>query len=86
MIDNLKLKSDQAQQLLNNPAYVNAVEAVKNSQIQKFLSSSQDDTKTREEAHSIILALSALEYELVSAISDQVINERKTVTKKRNAP
>ncbi len=86
MIDNLKLKSDQAQQLLNNPAYVNAVEAVKNSQIQRFLSSSQDDTKTREEAHSIILALSALEYELVSAISDQVINERKTVTKKRNAP
>lgn len=86
MIDNLKLKSDQAQELLNNPAYVNAVEAVKNSQIQRFLSSSQDDTKTREEAHSIILALSALEYELVSAISDQVINERKTVTKKRNAP
>ena len=86
MIDNLKLKSDQAQQLLNNPAYINAVEAVKNSQIQRFLSSSQDDTKTREEAHSIILALSALEYELVSAISDQVINERKTVTKKRNAP
>ena len=86
MIDNLKLKSDQAQQLINNPAYKNAVEAVKNSQIQRFLSSSQDDTKTREEAHSIILALSALEYELVSAISDQVINERKTVTKKRNAP
>ena len=86
MIDNLKLKSDQAQQLLNNPAYVNAVEAVRNSQIQRFLSSSQDDTKTREEAHSIILALSALEYELVSAISDQVINERKTVTNKRNAP
>ena len=86
MIDNLKLKSDQAQQLLNNPAYVNAVEAVKNSQIQRFLSSSQDDTKTIEEAHSIILALSALEYELVSAISDQVINERKTVTNKRNAP
>tara|TARA_B100000965_G_scaffold236068_2_gene197774 strand:- start:1149 stop:1409 length:261 start_codon:yes stop_codon:yes gene_type:complete len=86
MIDNLKLKSDQAQQLLNNPAYKNAVEAVKNSQIQRFLSSSQDDTKTREEVHSIILALSALEYELVSAISDQVINERKTETKKRNAP
>ncbi len=86
MIDNLKLKSDQAQQLINNPAYKNAVEAVRNSQIQRFLSSSQDDTKTREEAHSIILALSALEYELVSAISDQVINERKTVTKKRNAP
>ena len=86
MIDNLKIKSDQAQQLLNNPAYVNAVEAVRNSQIQRFLSSSQDDTKTREEAHSIILALSALEYELVSAISDQVINERKTVTNKRNAP
>ena len=86
MIDNLKLKSDQAQQLLNNPAYVNAVEAVKNSQIQRFLSSSQDDTKTREEAHSIILALSALEYELVSVISDQVINERKTEINKRKAP
>ena len=86
MIDNLKLKSDQAQQLLNNPAYANAVEAVKNSQIQRFLSSSQDDTKTREEAHSIILALSALEYELVSVISDQVINERKTEINKRKAP
>tara|TARA_S200000501_G_scaffold59349_1_gene49714 strand:+ start:8545 stop:8805 length:261 start_codon:yes stop_codon:yes gene_type:complete len=86
MIDNLKLKSDQAQQLLNNPAYRNAVEAVRNSQIERFLSSSQDDTKTREEAHSIILALSALEYELVSVISDQVINERKTEINKRKAP
>ena len=85
-MDNLKLKSDQAEQLLNNPAYRNAVEAVKNAQIERFLSSSQDDTKTREEAHSIILALSALEYELVSMISDQVISERKTVTNKRNAP
>jgi len=86
MIENLKLKSDQAEELINHPAFRNAIEAVKNAQVERFLSSSQNDTKTREEAHSLILALSALEYELVSVISDQVINERKTETKKRNAP
>ena len=53
-MDDLKLKSDQAQQLLNNPAYRNALEAVKNAQIERFLSSSQDESNTREEPHSII--------------------------------
>lgn len=82
-MDDLKLKADQANELLNHPAYRNAIEAIKNAQIQKFLSSSQDDEKTRNEAHSLILALSAFEYELISMISDQQINERKTETKRR---
>jgi len=39
----MKLKAEQAKQLLQSKAFKEAIERVKNQQIQTFLSSSQQD-------------------------------------------
>ena len=78
----MKLKAEQAKQLLQSKAFKEAIERVKNQQIQTFLSSSQQDVEMREKAHAIVLALSSIEHELTTAIADYEMLNRK---KKREA-
>ncbi|MAJ54382.1 MAG: hypothetical protein CMP92_00280 [Gammaproteobacteria bacterium] len=82
----MKLKADQAKQLLQSKAFKEAIERVKNQQIQTFLSSSQQDVEMREKAHAIVLALSSIEHELATAIADYEMLNRKKSKSKEIAP
>jgi len=82
----MKLKAEQAKQLLQSKAFKEAIERVKNQQIQTFLSSSQQDFEMREKAHAIVLALSAIEHELTTAIADYEMLNRKKSKSKEIAP
>tara|TARA_R100000742_G_C4161472_1_gene2931 strand:+ start:104 stop:355 length:252 start_codon:yes stop_codon:yes gene_type:complete len=78
----LEIKASQAKELLHSDAYRDAMRKVKDAQIEAFLSSAQDDVETRNKAHSIILALSAIEYELVNVVTDQEMLDRKKRNKR----
>lgn len=82
MTRGLEIKASQAKELLHSDAYRDAMRKVKDAQIEAFLSSAQDDVETRNKAHSIILALSAIEYELVNVVTDQEMLDRKKRNKR----
>ena len=82
----MKLKAEQAKQLLQSKAFKEAIEREINQQIQTFLSSSQQDVEMREKAHAIVLALSSIEHELTTAIADYEMLNRKKSKQKEIAP
>ena len=51
--------------------------AVRESQVQAFLSTAAGDTAAREEAHAIIRALNMIDGELDAAIAAQTIIDRQ---------
>ncbi len=86
MTNDMKIRAQQASELLKSRAFVDAVERVREAQVQTFLSSAKGDTEVREKAHAIILALSAIEYELVTAVTDMEMLNRKEEKQKGLAP
>ncbi len=86
MDKSLEIKANQAKELLNSEAFRDAMQKVKDAQIHAFLSSSKDDTETREKAHSIILALSSIEYELINVITDKEMLDKRETKRKGLAP
>ena len=86
MTEDMRIKASQAKELLKSKAFNEAVERVRGVQIHTFLSSAKHDLETREKAHSIVLALSAIEHELATAIADFDMLERKNIKSKGLAP
>ena len=86
MTNDMRIRAQQASELLKSKAFVDAMGRVREAQVQTFLSSAKGDTEVREKAHSIILALSAIEYELVTAVTDMEMLERKEQKQKGLAP
>ena len=70
MTKDMKIRASRAKDLLNSTSFNEAMKEVREAQINVFLSSSHNDLETRERAHSIVLALSAIEHELTTAIAD----------------
>ena len=56
MTNDMRIKAQQAKDLLNNKAFVEAMGRVRETQIDTFLSSAKSDVEMRERAHSIVLA------------------------------
>ena len=86
MTNDMRIRAQQAKELLKSKAFVDAMRRVRETQVQTFLSSVKGDTEVREKAHSIILALSAIEYELVTAVTDIEMLERKEQKQKGLVP
>lgn len=86
MTEDMRIRASQAKNLLESKSFKDAMGRVKEVQIQTFLSSSQNDLESREKAHSIILALSAIEHELTTAIADFEMLNRKHQKQKGIAP
>jgi len=83
MKERLDVKASQAKELLHSEAFRDAMKKVKDAQIEAFLSSAQDDVETRNKAHSIILALSAIE---VNVITDKEMLDKREIKRKGLAP
>jgi hypothetical protein len=53
------------------------MDELKQEQINVFLNSGSSDSESREEAHSIVSALSKIEARLQSAITDEKVFEKR---------
>jgi hypothetical protein len=73
----VKQKAGRARELLNNPAFVQVMDDIKNQQINRFLNSVSTDADTRENAHSIINAIKVIENYLQSSINDEKVFDKK---------
>ena len=82
MTNDMRIKAQQAKDLLINKAFVEAMGRVRETQVDTFLSSAKNDVEMRERAHSIVLALSAIEHELATAITDFEMLERRNSKQK----
>ena len=82
MTDQLVLKAQQARELLGSSTFRDVFKNVRERQAEVFLNTNADEVSLREEAHTIIRALDAIENELTSAISAEQVFERKMKTRK----
>lgn len=73
----VKQKAGRARELLNNPAFVQIMEDIKNEQIKRFLNSIPTDSELREQAHSVVNAIRIIESYLQSAITDEKVFDKK---------
>ena len=86
MTNDMRIKADQAKQLLESKAFKEAIGRVRDQQISTFLEKKKKDIETREKAHSVILAISSIEHELTTAIADYEMLNRKKSKQKGIAP
>lgn len=77
MTDQIVIKAQQARELLGSSTFRDVVKDVRERQTEVFLNSNADEVSLREEAHTIIRALDAIENELTSAISAEQVFDRK---------
>ncbi len=77
MSDQFKLKAQQARDLLNNETFQEFLRNVRERQKEVFLNSNANEVSLREEAHTLIRALDAIESELTSVISAEAVLDRK---------
>jgi hypothetical protein len=77
MSTEIRIKADEARRLKSDTAFLEFMGAVRESQVQAFLSTAAGDTVAREEAHAIIRALNMIEGELDAAIAAQSLMDRK---------
>ena len=82
MTDQIVLKAQQARELLGSSTFRDVFKNVRERQTEVFLNSHADEVSQREEAHTIIRALDAIENELTSAISAEQVLDRKMKIKK----
>ena len=77
MSTEIRIKADEARRLKSDTAFLEFMGAVREGQVQVFLSTAAGDTAAREEAHAIIRALNMIDGELDAAIAAQTIIDRK---------
>ena len=77
MSTEIRIKADEARRLKTDTAFLEFMGAVRESQVQAFLSTAAGDAAAREEAHAIIRALNMINGELDAAIAAQTIIDRK---------
>lgn len=71
------IKADEARRLRNDTAFLQFIGAVRDKQIQHFLSSGPSDVEAREDAHSIVRALNLIEAELDAAEAAEIIEKMR---------
>jgi len=82
MTDQIKIKAQQARELLGSSSFRDVIKAVRERQTEVFLNTHSGEAGLREEAHTIIRAIDAIENELTSIISAEKVFDRKMKTKK----
>jgi alpha-glucuronidase len=73
----IKQRAARARALLADDNFKTVMDELKQEQINVFLNSGSTDSEIREEAHSIVSALSKIEGRLQSAITDEKIFEKR---------
>lgn len=73
----IKQRAARARELLNNPAFIQMMTMLREEQVKKFLASAPNDLDAREQAHSIVTALQAIEDYLNSHITDEKMFDKK---------
>lgn len=71
------IKADEARRLRNDTAFLQFIAAVRDKQIQHFLSSGPSDVEAREDAHAIVRALNLIEAELDAAEAAEIIEKMR---------
>jgi hypothetical protein len=74
---NVMIKADEARRLRNDTAFLQFIAAVRDKQIQHFLSSGPSDVEAREDAHAIVRALNLIEAELDAAEAAEIIEKMR---------
>lgn len=74
---NVMIKADEARRLRNDTAFLQFIAAVRDKQIQHFLSSGPGDVEAREDAHAIVRALNLIEAELDAAEAAEIIEKMR---------
>ena len=67
----------QAEYLLKDDTFTTVFDIIRQEQVKKFFKSSKSDTETREDAYAMTQALNQFENILKSAITNEVMKERK---------
>lgn len=73
----MTIKADEARRLRNDTAFLQFIAAVRDKQIQHFLSSNPRDVEGREDAHAIVRALNLIEAELDAAEAAEIIEKMR---------
>lgn len=70
------INANEARRLRDDTAFLQFMAAVRQSQINRFLSSGSDDVEIREDAHAIVRALNLIEAELDAAEAAELLENR----------
>ena len=73
----IKQRAARARALLSDENFRTTIDELKEEQVNIFLNSKSTDTELREEAHSIVSALSKIEARLQAAITDEKIFDKR---------
>ena len=71
------INANEARRLRDDTAFLQFMGAVRQTQINRFLSSGSDDVEIREDAHAIVRALNLIESELDAAEAAELLANRK---------
>ena len=74
---NVMINANEARRLRDDTAFLQFVGAVRQTQINRFLSSGSKDVEIREDAHAIVRALNLIEAELDAAEAAELLENRK---------
>jgi hypothetical protein len=68
---------EQAEYLLKDDTFTTVFDIIRQEQVKKFFKSSKSDTETREDAYAMTQALNQFENILQSAITDEVMKDKR---------
>jgi hypothetical protein len=71
------INANEARRLRDDTAFLQFVAAVRQKQINHFLSSGSNDVEIREDAHAMVRALNLIEAELDAAEAAELLENRK---------
>ena len=71
------IEKAQAEYLLKDDTFNEVFDIIRQEQVKKFLKSSKSDTETREDAYAMTQALNQFENILKSAITDEVMKDKR---------
>jgi len=71
------IKKEQAEHLLKDTTFIDVFAIIRAEQVKKFLKSSKSDTETREDAYAMTQALNQFEHILKSAITNEVMKDKR---------
>ena len=71
------IEKAQAEYLLKDDTFNEVFDIIRQEQVKKFLKSSKSDTETREDAYAMTQALNQFENILQSAITDEVMKDKR---------
>lgn len=73
----MKFTAAEVQRLLADSTFIGIMDKIRQDQIDVFTNSLKDDTEQREEAHSILRALTKIEQALKSVQTEEAIKLKR---------